>query len=295
MSLGRRILLFPLTRLSLWIVGCALLTPLFGFLLGWLHLPAMEGAPQALAGLAALLFLARYVERRSPAEAGLRREGLVVDTGLGFLLGAVLMSAAIGLLAAAGFYAVTSTAWGKAALWSVLLNWLLHFLWVAIFEEIGFRGVFFRMMEEWLGSWIALALSAVLFGLLHLIQPHASLVAAFAIAVEAGILLGGAYMLTRSLWLAIGIHWAWNFFEGPIFGTAVSGSADGSGIMRNALLHPVWRGPVAWTGGGFGPEAGLATVLVATFAGVVMVALAIRRGRLVRPCWQRRKTGEQAA
>lgn len=132
-------------------------------------------------------------------------------------------------------------------------------------------------MEEWLGSWWALALSALLFGLLHLPNQNSSLFAALCIAVEAGILLGAAFMLTRNLWLAIGIHWAWNLFEGPVFGTPVSG-----GAWEESFVRPVIQGPTLLTGGAFGPEASLYCLLVATAAGVILLWQAVRRGQ-VRP------------
>jgi hypothetical protein len=149
-------------------------------------------------------------------------------------------------------------------------------------EEIALRGVLFRILEEWWGSLGALAFSAVVFGALHLPNQNSSLLAALAIAIEAGILLGAAFMLSRNLWLPIGIHWAWNFFEGPVFGTAVSG-----GLPKFSFIHPVVQGPAWATGGPFGPEASLFAVLIATAAGVAMVMGAVRKGHLVPPSWRR--------
>ncbi len=81
-------------------------------------------------------------------------------------------------------------------------------------------------------------LSALVFGLLHMINPGATLWAGIAVAIEAGILLAAAFVLTRRLWLAIGIHFAWNFVEGGIFGTPVSGTAP-SGLFQAQLIGPV--------------------------------------------------------
>lgn len=103
--------------------------------------------------------------------------------------------------------------------------------------------------------------------------------AGLAKALEAGVLLGAAYMLTRDLWLPIGIHWAWNLFEGPIYGTAVSGSSSTS------LLTSVTTGPTLWTGGAFGPEAGLVAVALADAAGHRHAGAGGRRGRLITPAW----------
>ena len=81
--------------------------------------------------------------------------------------------------------------------------------------------------------------------------------------------------------LAIGIHWAWNFVEGPIFGTAVSG---GSG---KGLIKPVITGPDLWTGGAFGPEAGLVALIIGTAVGIILLWLAARRGQMIAPPWRR--------
>lgn len=276
MSRWQRILVFPITRIVLYFVGAGLLGFLFDLVgvpvLRLLRVPEPAKPLESLAAILALVLLVRFVERRRLKEAGLGAAGLVRDTAAGFLAGAVLMSMAIGAMALAGVYRVQSVQLS----WAVLGLGLWHYLWVGVFEEVLIRGAVFRILEEWLGSWMALGISALVFGLLHLMNPGASLFAALAIAAEAGILLGAAYMLTRNLWMAIGIHWAWNFFEGPVFGTAVSG---GGGAMR--LVRPVIEGPALLTGGSFGPEASVLTLLVATAAGVAMVVAAVRRGHLV--------------
>jgi uncharacterized protein len=93
-------------------------------------------------------------------------------------------------------------------------------------EEIVFRGLIFRIAEESLGTVWALAISATLFGVIHLIGPNATVLGALVIIFEAGILLAAAFVLTRRLWLCIGLHVAWNFTQCGIFGVAVSGTAS---------------------------------------------------------------------
>jgi membrane protease YdiL (CAAX protease family) len=152
-----------------------------------------------------------------------------------------------------------------------------------VIEEIVLRGLFFRLLERLLGSWIALALSAALFGALHLGNPGATVSAAVAIALEAGVMLAALYMLTRRLWAAIGLHAAWNFAQGGIYGIAVSG------FKQTGLLVPSVQGPEWLTGGRFGAEASLPAVLVDTAFGVALLVLAYRRGRFVAPMWVRRR------
>jgi uncharacterized protein len=95
----------------------------------------------------------------------------------------------------------------------------------------------------------ALVISGLVFGLLHVANPNATLLAGLAIAIEAGILLGGVYMLTRRLWLAMGLHLAWNLTQGGVYGVAVSGHAM-DGLLESALSGPAWL-----SGGAFGAEA----------------------------------------
>ena len=152
-------------------------------------------------------------------------------------------------------------------------------------EEIALRGLFFRLVERWLGSWAALILSAFFFGFGHIFNPGATWVAAVGIAFEAGILLAALYMITRRLWMAIGLHAAWNFAEGGIFGTPVSG------LQVSGLLRPWIGGPELVTGGSFGPEASLPAMAVATTVGAALLFVAWRRGQFIAPSWVRRRQG----
>jgi hypothetical protein len=163
---------------------------------------------------------------------------------------------------------------------SAALGAALMFL-VAFAEEVFFRAVCFRALEDWTGSWIALAATSLFFGIVHVANPNGSWRAGAFIAVEAGLLLGAVYMLTRRIWAAVGLHWAWNFFLGPVWGLPVSGVGfPGLVPLREA-------GPDLWTGGGFGPEAGLLGMLPSTAAGALFLWLAWRKGQVRPPDWKR--------
>ncbi|MFZ5816626.1 MAG: CPBP family intramembrane glutamic endopeptidase [Bacillota bacterium] len=266
----RRIALFPVTRLALYLLLASLGTGLLDLLLpGW--------AAGAAGAVLAYLALGRWVERRSLEEIGLGRAHLVSHLLGGFALGGVMIGLAVGALAAQGWYRVEGIAWSWPVLWSGLAGWLR----VALYEEIAARGVLFRSVEESLGSWIALGVSALLFGLGHGLNAGATPISLLAITLEAGILLGAAYLLTRSLWLAIGIHWGWNFVQGTLLGATVSGNPS-RGMLRAVVEGPTWA-----TGGAFGPEAGLPALLVGTVTGVLLLARAVRAGRLRPPRWRR--------
>lgn len=224
-----------------------------------------------------LLLAGRVLEHCSPADMGLRGQHAGRDLALGAVVGAGLIGVVVGVLALAGWYRVVGVAPLSAL--PALVPWLVLFLLAAAFEEGLFRGIIFRLLERGLGSWIAVALSALVLGVSHLGTPHATVAATRAIALTAGVAGGAAYMLTRSLWPVIGAHFGWNFCEGPLFGTQVSGS------VTPVVLHSTMRGPPLWTGGAFGPEAGLVTVIVALVVGVVLLALAVQRGHVISPPW----------
>ena len=168
--------------------------------------------------------------------------------GFGFFVVVVLFMCAFGLYHIDGFITENSS--------GILLSFLV-FLMVATGEEILFRGVLFRWIDEKWGFPVALIVSSVLFGVMHIFQPGATWWSTLAIAIEAGLLLGAAYKYAGNLWLPIGIHWAWNFVQGNIFGFEVSGSNAGESLLKATV-----EGPDILTGGVFGAEASIITVIL---------------------------------
>jgi membrane protease YdiL (CAAX protease family) len=201
------------------------------------------------------------------------------NLGLGLLAGFLVFSAAVAVAAILGVYRIVGA--GDAS--SLVAALIASALFPAVSEELVFRGILFRWLEEWGGSWVALLLTSALFGAAHLMNPHASPIAAVGIALEAGVMLGAAYMLTRSLWLPMGLHAAWNFAQGEIYDIPVSGT-DVHGLIDARL-----SGPPLLTGNGFGLEASLIAIVVATLFGLWLLRLAIRKGELVQPRWVRRR------
>ncbi|MFA6117133.1 MAG: type II CAAX endopeptidase family protein [Sphingomonas sp.] len=281
-SLVWRIVHFPLVLLVIGIafVAGAIMTSAF------VRKAFPEAANNWLAVLIAVLVAAvfvafywafvRLVEHR-PAVAEFALNGWAKELGAGLLSGVILFSIVVGIIAALGGYRVI----GHNPV-SVLLPVLAISITSGVTEEIMLRGVFFRLIESWLGSWIALILSAAVFGALHLGNPNASLLAGSAIALEAGVMLAALYMLTRRLWAAIGLHAAWNFSQGGIYGIAVSG------FKQDGLIIPRISGSDLLTGGSFGAEASLPAIIVCTAFGVALLVLAYRRDRFVKPFWLRK-------
>jgi membrane protease YdiL (CAAX protease family) len=165
---------------------------------------------------------------------------------------------------------------------TVVAGLLLHFF-VGVFEETLFRGILFRFLEEGFGSWIALTLTALFFGYSHWSNPNATLWSAIAIALEAGVLFGAVYMATRSLWVAMGLHTAWNFLQGTIFGVAVSGN----GVPSDSLFQPIIQGNPWLTGGAFGIEASVIAVVLGLGLGSYFIVHAVRQKRIMRGLWWR--------
>ncbi|MFD0684511.1 CPBP family intramembrane glutamic endopeptidase [Actinomadura fibrosa] len=211
----------------------------------------------------------RWSERRAAEEVAAK--GAVPRILLGTLIGAGWFAAVIGNIAFLGDYRVDGfgTVAGPVGLFGFMAA-------ASVTEELMFRGVLFRIVEDRGGTWTALVLTSVLFGLWHMLNPDATVWGAVAIAVSAGGTLGAAYAATRSLWVPIGLHFAWNFTEAGVFGTEVSGNGETKG-----LLHGVTSGPDLVTGGRFGPEASPYTIVFGILLTAAFLWLARRRGTLV--------------
>jgi len=199
------------------------------------------------------------------------------ELGIGLLIGAGLYTACELFLMALGIYRIE----GLNPL-SFMIPAIAMALSSGIYEELLIRGVLFRSVEQWLGGWAALVVSSLVFGLTHLINPQGTLEGALFIAVEAGILLAAAYMLTRRLWLSMGFHVAWNYTQSAIFSSIVSGNEPSQGLIRSTI-----KGPDFLTGGDFGVESSVLALLLCTATGIAMLVMAQRRGKIVPPIWKR--------
>jgi membrane protease YdiL (CAAX protease family) len=231
---------------------------------------------RAVPTVLAYLVLVKVVERRAVTELAARR--ILPDGALGVAAGLLLFSVVVGALWLLGSYHVVGT--DPHATWLPAL--LTAGLGAGIAEEIICRGVLYRIVEEGLGSWWALAISALLFGAAHLANPNATPWAALAIAIEAGLLFGLLYHLTRSLPLCMGLHAAWNFAQGTIYGIPVSG-LDADGWLVSRRTGPDWL-----SGGAFGAEASVVALALCSLCSLGLLVVACRRGTLVRPYWRRR-------
>jgi hypothetical protein len=279
----QRVVEFPLVAMLMAIISFALAVAIAIVISS--NLPALgHGTKQAVEAIVTIaLGLAVYKVAIRHLGANprddLSGEDLPRNLALGIVAGAALMSLVVAIASVGGSYHIL----GCCSTTDLTSDLFIAALMPGFMEELFFRGILFRWIEEFGGSWVALATTSALFGLVHILNPNATWFSSFAIAVEAGILLGGAYMLTRSLWMPMGLHASWNFTQGYIFDVPVSGHAE------NGLVEAKLSGPALLSGGGFGLEASVIALIVCTAAGVAFVWLAFRRGELMQPWWTRRR------
>ena len=200
-------------------------------------------------------------EKQKARDIPMRR--LAGDTAIGFGVGIFFFVLVTGCMALMGGYRIDSVKWD----WNALISSLFTFLVVAVGEEVLFRGIVFRMIDDRWGTVVALVVSALIFGFVHISNNNATVWSSVAIAVEAGLLLGAAYKWSGTLWVPIGIHWSWNYFQGPVFGFAVSGNGTQS------LVNPVIQGSDWLTGGSFGAEASIPAFVLGLSLAIVFLLL----------------------
>ena len=278
----RRIALFPVLRILLFIGGIVAALSLAGLVAGGLDRALGAWWPGGVANVLLQIVAVhltycgtvRLLERRSAAELALR--GAARETSVGVLIGGGCLTVTVGLIAGLGYYRLEGI-----GSWAVLVPAFGMAAGSGYIEEVIFRGVFFRIAEEALGTWSALVVTVVLFGLVHLGNPNATLYGAAAIGIEAGMLLGVAYVLTRRLWLAVGIHFGWNFMQAGVFGPSLSG------VQIRSLLESKLRGSDLLSGGALGVEGSVFAVALCLLVSLALLVRARREGRFIQPHWRR--------
>ena len=247
----------------LWMWVLRLIGGLFIFIIldGIIQLPIIvfeSNVPIILGSivLSALVLLAYYgwialTEGHKATDLPLHR--LLPETCKGLLVGVLYFIVVVGIMMLVGVYLIKSFQFDGMK----QLAQFCFFLTIAVGEEILFRGIVFRMIDVRWNTWMALIISTLIFGLVHIVNPGATWWSTLAIALESGLLLGAAYKYSGTLWLPIGIHWAWNYMQGNVFGFAVSGNEAGE-----SMITPSIEGPDLLTGGIFGAEASIIAVVI---------------------------------
>lgn len=262
------LLLLSLPFVLLYLIPEAWLRPLLGDLVNNREL--LVGAPPQLLAIFLSVFLARrFIDRRSFASLGMRVSHYA---GRDLLVGIIISLPMMGIIFtfewALGWLQIDSFAWQTQSFLSILGQTLFLFgvfVLVGFSEELFFRGYWQKNLTEGLNFHWAAVISSLAFGIAHASNNG------FNIAALLGLTLAGLFFVysvrrSGSLWLAIGLHIGWNFFEGPIFGFQVSG------LNAFRLLEHQVQGPEFWTGGAFGPEAGL-VLLPGLLLGILLISL----------------------
>jgi membrane protease YdiL (CAAX protease family) len=230
---------------------------------------------ECAAGVGVALVFGRFLDRRPLATLGLTfRIRWLRLFGIGVLVGLGMQSVVLALESVLGYTHTIPAQWSSAELGS--FAYVIPVLLLgAVSEEMPVRGYLFQNLRDAWGTWPSLIVTSLLFAALHFFNPsaHADFIMTMTGVAVAGALFCFSVVLTGSLWFAVGCHFAWNLFEGPVFGFPVSGLTIGS---AHIFLQTV-RGPEWFTGGSFGPEAG-ASSLIALACGAALLWVLHRRG-----------------
>ena len=283
-SIGQKILYFPLTKI---IIGLVVLGGIvaIGQILAQtiLNLTTfgkdlknlIGGLFTAILAIISYSALFKVYEKRKITEFS--KSNIIKNLILGIGLGAILQSLTVLVIYLKGGYNIVSV----NPIYFIIPPLTMGFT-SAIFEEILIRGIIFRITEEKLGSYLALIISATLFGAMHLANPNSSITVGIGLAIQAGFLLGAAFIYSRSLWLPIAIHFAWNFTQSAIFGANVSGNAISKTLITSNISGAEWL-----TGGEFGPEGSIQATLFCLIATIILMILSHKKKNIIKPYWNK--------
>jgi membrane protease YdiL (CAAX protease family) len=263
-------------RIALWVTAVYALLVLQAGVLRAAGVPlgfALQVGMELSAGLMAGLALLMALDRRSPGALGFAADPAAPrQSALGFALGGAAIAAAAGLLAASGHAYWIADTGGAADYLAALARGLVFFACAAAAEEVLFRGYGFQALVQGIGAWPAVLLSSAAFSLAHARNPAVDAVA-LANIFAAGVMLGWAYLRTRSLWFCTGVHLGWNWTMSALLDFPVSGLVRDTPLYDERSLGPRWL-----SGGAFGPEGGVAATLV-----IVLLTLLLLRWRGLAP------------
>ncbi|WP_256759512.1 CPBP family intramembrane glutamic endopeptidase [Cohnella sp. WQ 127256] len=212
----------------------------------------------------------KFLARRPVPELLLQRRA-VSEVIFGAVVGLIFIIVSTALIVLFDGY---SFKWANENTSSVVWPIITTSLGAAFIEELIFRGLAFQAIEKMGGSWIALTLTSLFFGVAHLGNPEATIWGGLSIAIEAGVLLGAAFLWRRNVWFIIGLHFFWNTTEG-LLGIPVSGHPS------PGLFTVEVTGPALLTGGKFGLEASIIPVIISLLIAIPMLIFARRKGHLI--------------
>jgi membrane protease YdiL (CAAX protease family) len=218
----------------------------------------------------------RFVEQRRVAELSNTRAAR--ELGTGGLIGGALFAATLLALWLLGYVRAIATPG-----WTLLIAALAVDIAGAVVEELLFRGILFRIAEEAVGTWLALAMMVLVFSGLHAGNADAPIASMVVVGLAGGLLPSAAYARTRRLWLPIGVHIGWDLVQNSIFGVAIAGH------QLPGVLHAPLDGPPLLTGGSMGPEGSLVALVISLAVSTYLLARARQQGGIMHPIWRRKR------
>jgi membrane protease YdiL (CAAX protease family) len=223
--------------------------------------------------LACYALYVRWIEKRKALE--ISTQSALSELGAGWAVSFAIVAAMVGLIWIFGYYRVEGTGTVRT-----VANAFFFFGFGAFLQVLLFRVILFRMLEEILGTWLAILLVAAIFGLVHMGNDNATVWSGIAVVAE-DIFMIAPFVLTRRLWMAWGIHWSWNFTQDGIFGMPNSGITDLPSWINASVDGPTWL-----TGGSFGIEASFLVVIISIAVGLFLMRVASSKGQIVSPVWR---------
>jgi membrane protease YdiL (CAAX protease family) len=227
------------------------------FLPSWLA-TLLESLTYLLGVLALTWAFCRFLDHSRLTDLGLQKRGWLAKLAAGWGLGALLMLFVFGILAAGGWLTVEGSSWQPLDLAAAIMVAVV----VGFNEELAFRGYIMQRLGQAWGMPLAVVVSSILFGLVHVFNPNTTALGILSVCLS-GVLYACAYLVTRSLWLPMGLHMSWNVVQMHVLGF------PGSGHVRPSIMRSVTHGPDLVTGGAFGPEGGIVVI------GVSLVTIAL--------------------
>ncbi len=283
-SLGEKFIQFPLTRLFIVLIFILFVTVVYGIVKASINSNFGETAALYLSYLLILIFIAaclfvyhvytKSVENRKAYEISFYK--FIQELGAGWFLGFGVIVFIVSILALLGYYEIK-----EFNSYSNLVFMFFDQLHTGFIEELIFRVILFKLTEELFGTWTAMAIQGVLFGFAHSGNPNASIYSTLAIIFAFTIFFGAGYMLTRRLWFIMGFHWSWNFSQAGIFGM------ENSGVEMPNFIEPAVSGPEWLTGGAWGLELSVLSMVILFSISLYFVKLARERNQFIKPIWQR--------
>lgn len=251
-------------RALLFIIAYLLFLIFTGTIIAFLSLavPAIASQPVYLsivinlvASLVMVFLFRKFMDKASVTSLGFEWKGFARERSIGCLTGVFLclvIAIVLWLMQLLQWYVEDIPVQGLFTSFIIMIA-------VALAEELVFRGYVLNNLMQSMKPQAALLLSAILFAILHSLNPNFNLTA-FLNILLAGLLLGINYIFTRNLWFSIMLHLSWNFVQGPVLGFKVSG------LELPTLLQQNLRGSILLTGGEFGLEASWLAVIVFAIA-----------------------------